>query len=158
LSDGGLEAVGISTMIYLVVNSLLEIPIAIYIDRTKSEKDDYYLMILGTVLGALPFMVFPVISHVWQLYLLEAVAGAASALAYPGWSSLFTRHIDKAKAAYEWSIYDVLIGIGMALTAAIGGYVAEKLGFGVLFASVGVLTIVGSIVLFAIHDRIRDVR
>ncbi len=152
---GSIEAVGIAAMIYLVTNSVLEIPVAIYVDRTKTQKDDYYTLVIGTLIGAIPFMLYPFVNAVWQIYVLQAVSGAAAALAYPGWSSLFTFYIDKKRAAFEWSLYDVLIGVGMAGAAVLGAFLAERFGFPLVFSIIGVLTALGAGILFALQKHIK---
>jgi len=154
IPGGSVAAVGIASMIYFVTKSIVEIPIGTYIDRSKSERDDLYSALIGTMLNAITYLFYPFIDSVWQLYVLQIISGAAAAIAYPGWYSIFTRHIDKSKEAFEWSLYDVLLGLGMAVTAALGALLLERFGFDVVFYLVGILTFVGSILLFVIRNRI----
>jgi len=152
--DGAIETVGIATMIYLVTRSILEVPVGIKIDRTKSEKDNLVAAVLGTAIMGLVYFFYPLISFPWQLYLLQAVYGAGTACAFPGWYSLFTRHVDQTKAAFEWSLFDVVIGIGMAITAALGAFLVERYGFDCIFIVVGILHLIGSLLLILIRNRI----
>ncbi len=108
--NGSIEAVGIASGIYLISKSIFEVPIGVFIDKTKSEKDDLYSAISGTLLTALCFFALTFINSVWQLYILQAIFGFAAAIAFPGWYSIFTRHVDKGKEAFEWSLYDCLFG------------------------------------------------
>lgn len=154
IPGGSVAAVGIASMIYFVTKSVVEIPIGTYIDRSKSEKDDLYSALIGTMLNAVTYMLYPLVGAIWQLYLLQIAAGAAAAIAYPGWYSIFTRHIDKSKEAFEWSLYDVLLGLGMAATAALGALMVDKFGFNVVFYMIGILTFSGAMLLFIIRKRI----
>lgn len=149
-----LETVGIATGLYLLVKSLAEVPVGIFIDKTKSENDDYYTMVFGTILSAAAYVLYVFIDAVWQLYALQIFLGLGAAIAYPGWYSIFTKHIDKRRAAFEWSIYDVLLGTGMALSAFVGAFFADYFGFDVLFIVIGIMTLAGAFLLFFIKDKI----
>lgn len=154
IPGGSLEVVGIATMIFLISKSLFEVPVGIFIDRSKSEKDDLYTAIFGTILSAVVFFLYPEVSSVWQLYVLQGLAGVAGACAYPGWYSMFTKHIDKSKEAFEWSLYDVLLGVGMAVTAALGAFMVESYGFNLVFYVIGFATLLGALLLLIIQGKI----
>lgn len=154
ISNGSIEVVGIASAIYLIVKSIFEIPVGVYIDRSKSEIDDLFVSILGTVLTAAAYFSYMFIDSVSQLYILQGLLGLGAAIAFPGWYSIFTHHIDKGKEAFEWSLYDVLLGVGMAAAAAVGGFLAEWYGFEILFLIVGLFTMMGAILLFLVKGRI----
>src|SRR3989344_4403871 len=51
--QGGNEAVaGLAAGIYLLTKSVLQIPIAHFIDRVRGERDDFWLMFIFTLLIA----------------------------------------------------------------------------------------------------------
>ncbi|MFW0861972.1 MAG: MFS transporter [Candidatus Komeilibacteria bacterium] len=154
INQSSIETVGLASAIYLISKSIFEIPVGAYIDRSKSEKDDLYTAISGTILASAVFFAFIFIGSVWELYILQIFMGLANALAFPGWYSIFTKHIDKEKAAFEWSLYDVLLGIGMAATAAIGGILAEQFGFNLVFIIIGTATFLGALSLLSIKNKI----
>ena len=154
IPGGSIEAVGIATMIYFIVKSITEVPVGLYIDRSKSERDDLYTAVFGTVLSASVYFLYPEITAVWHLYFLQGFAGLAAACAFPGWYSIFTRHVDKSKEAFEWSLYDVMLGIGMAITAALGAFMVDAFGFNIVFYIIGVATLLGAFFLLIIRNRI----
>ena len=154
ISGAGALEVGIATTVFMLVKSTLQIPISLYIDRSKSENDDYYTMVVGSVAAGFVFFFYPTISTSGQLYSIQALAAVAAALAYPGWMSIFTRHVDKDKTAYEWSLEELLTGLGMASTAALGGYAAEIYGFDIIFHLIGIFTIIGGLVLLFVKNKI----
>ncbi|HLD28075.1 MAG TPA: MFS transporter [Patescibacteria group bacterium] len=151
---GTIEVVGIATALYLLSKSIFEIPVGVFIDQKKGERDDLYTSIVGTILTALVYFAYIYVDQVWQLYSLQIILGIAAAVAFPGWYSIFTRHLDKNKKAFEWSMYDVITGLGMAGAAALGGFMADQFGFNILFTVVGILTLIGAILLLVIKKRI----
>lgn len=154
IAGGSLEVIGISASIYFIIRSIVEAPVGLWIDRTKSEKDDLYTALWGTLLTALVMFWYTFMTQVWELYLAQVVLGIGAAIAFPGWYSIFTRHIDKNKEALEWSLYDVLLGLGMAAAAALGGFMATVYGFDVLFNLAGVGTILGALLLLSLRNKI----
>jgi MFS family permease len=80
--------------------------------------------------------------------------GLAAAIAFPGWYSIFTKHVDKGKEGFEWSLYDVVLGLGMAGMAALGGFLADAYGFNVLFVLISGFTLMGALLLLVIKNRI----
>lgn len=152
---GSIEVVGVATALFLISKSLFEIPVGLLVDKTKSEFDDLWTAVLGTVLMAGVYTAYAFIETVAAIYTLQIFLGIASALAYPGWYALFTHHVDKGKEAFEWSLYDVLLGLGMAATAALGGFLAERFGFTLLFILVGAFTFMGALILAALKDKIK---
>lgn len=155
IPGAGVVEVGIATAIYLIVRSVFETPIGLYIDQSKSEKDDFITMVLGSILMGVAFFIFPHIETILGLYIIQALIGLAAAISYPGWMSIFTNHIDKGRVAFEWSLYDVITGLGMAGAAAVGGFLVEYFGFDLLFYVVGSLIIVGALLLIYIRKKIR---
>lgn len=150
---GAVEA-GIAATIFMLIKSTCQIPISIYIDKTKSERDDFYTMFWGSLLTGFIFFLYPLVHTASILYLVQAVFAIVAALSYPGWMSIFTHHLDKNKTAYEWSLYELLIGVGMASTATIGGFAVERYGFSILFYVAGTVTLLGSLCLLVIKKEI----
>jgi DHA1 family quinolone resistance protein-like MFS transporter len=154
IAGATIETVGIASALYFVCKSVFEVPVGIFIDKTKGEKDDLYTAICGTILFALIYVLYVFIDSVWQLYVLQMFLGISAALAFPGWYSIFTRHIDKEKEGFEWSLYDVFLGLGIAAASALGAFIADFFGFNVLFLVVSSITILGALLLLMIRNKI----
>ncbi len=151
IQGGTIETVGFAAAFYWVAAVLVRLPVARYVERTKSEKDDFYFMIFGSIIiSAIPFL-YILSTKIWHIYLIEAVYGVGYSLRIPGWYGMFTRHIDQGHEGYEWSFDSIVSGVGSAVTAALGGVLAYRLGFTTLFIFIGTLSIVGSAVLIFLY-------
>ncbi len=149
-----IEVVGIAAAIYLITKSIFEIPVGAYIDKAKDERYDLYTAFIGTVLTAVVYFLYIYIDSVFHIYVLQALMGVGAALAFPGWYSIFTKHVDNGKEAFEWSLYDVLLGMGMAFTAALGGFLVQKFGFDTLFVLIGLFTLAGAFCLLLLKGDV----
>jgi len=152
-----LELIGLAMAVYLIIKSFLQIPIAKYIDKTKGEIDDTVIMAAGSlIISLVPFLYINARTAV-DVLLIQAVHGFGAALITPGWCAIFSRHIDRHMEAEEWSIYNSMTSLGAALAGALGGFLAERFGFQMLFLAVGTICIAGTAFLYFVYQDIRRV-
>jgi len=155
VTGGNIELVGLATAVYLVLKSFLQIPVARFIDKHRGEIDDLIIMAFGTlIISTIPFLFYHTRSAI-QLLLIQALHGVGAAMITPGWSAIFTRHIDPHREAQEWSLYNSMVNLGAALAGALGGFLAEKFGFQTLFLVVGAVCIAGTSLLYFVYQDIR---
>ncbi|HEX9804367.1 MAG TPA: MFS transporter [Candidatus Dojkabacteria bacterium] len=146
---------GIATTIYFITKSVLQIPVARYIDKRKGEHDDYWIMIIGSILISAAAFMYIFATQIWQVYAIQAIYGIGSALSYPTWLAIFTRHIDKNHEGFEWSMYYTTIDLGSAFAAGLGGLIAVRFGYQQLFLAVGVLSVIGTVFLTGIRGYLK---
>ena len=157
IPGGNLELIGLSTAVFLVLKSFLQIPVAKLIDRRRGEIDDMLIMAAGSLIISLVPFLFLKIRTPLELLLVQALHGIGGALITPGWCAIFTRHIDIHQEAEEWSIYNSTTNLGAALAGALGGFLAEKFGFQLLYLIIGTVCIAGTSLLYFIYQDLRMV-
>ncbi len=153
LEGGSVVTAGLSTTIFLVVKSVVQMPLSRYfIDKEKHKTRS---LLLGTLLIiSVPFIYF-FAKSVYAIFAAQAVYGLGAAMAYPAWFTLFTNYIDKKHKGFEYTLWSTGVGVGTALAAFVGAKVAEILGFKVLFFIVGFIAFLGFLLLIAL-DRIES--
>jgi|SRR3989344_1910717 len=151
IQGGTIETVGFASAIYWLAAVLTRLPIAQRIDKTKTEKDDFYFMIFGSVLVSITPFLYIISAEIWHIYAIQIIYGLGYSLRLPGWFGMFTRHIDKNHEGYEWSFGSLISGAGSGITAALGGIMAAKFGFDALFILIGALSIVGTLTLIFLY-------
>jgi len=144
------EVAGFAMAIYWGVKSLIQIPIGNYLDKNHGERDDIIFVILGNTITAFSIFAYIFSSLPWHIYLIQVFYSIGMAMNIPGWTAIFTRHIDKGKEAFEWAARSTAIGLGAGISGAIGGLFVSKFGFNLLFIVVGMFVLLSSSVLFAI--------
>jgi MFS family permease len=153
---GGTVAVaGMAAGIFLFTKSLLQIPIAHFIDRVRGEKDDFWLLFTFSLLMALMPILYLYISTPLQLYAVQFVYGLVTAFTFPSFMSIFTHHIDTGKEGTEWGVYFTLTDLTSALLAALGGYIAATHGFTTLISIVVILSLLGALLLYPIRPYLK---
>jgi len=151
LSGGSIVAAGLATTVFLVVKSVVQLPLSKYF--VDKEKHKTRSLLLGTLLIiAVPF-IYIFAKDVKLIFMAQAIYGFGAALAYPAWFSLFTSYIDKKHKGFEYTLWSTGVGIGAALAAFFGAKIAEVLGFKTLFFVVGIIAFLGFLLLIVL-DRV----
>ena len=90
----------------------------------------------------------------WHIYFFQVIHAVGMAMALPSWLAIFTRHIDKGKEAFEWSMETTSIGAGAGIAGGLGGIVASIFGFKILFIFVSALTFFSAILLLLVRNNV----
>ena len=151
---GTLITVGIAAAIYWTLKSVLQIPIAKYLDRIPGEKDDLVALVGGLLLAGISAMAFSLVRTAGELYFVQAVHAIAFAFYSAAWPAIFSRHLDKDRFAFDWSLDSVTVGLAAGTTGLLGGILAETQGYTAVFLSAGVLSFIAAFVLIVAPDLI----
>lgn len=152
---GGPEVAGFATAAYWATKSLLQLPIAKFLDQTDGERDDFYALLFGQLVASSTFFLYLYASLPWHIYAIEALLGTAMAFVVPAWYGIFTRHIDKDRTSFEWSLESVFsVGVATAAAGAFGGMIAENYGFNALFIGAGTLAILGTLLQIFLYPHL----
>ena len=157
LKDGNIEVAGFAIAIYWIVKSIFEIPVAKFLDKRKGERDDLVFLVVGYFIVGLIHFAYTQATLSWHIYILESLYAIAMAIAMPGWSAIFTRHIDKGKEGFDWSVEHVVYSIGTGIAGALSGIIVMKylnmIYLIFLFIIAGIVAIIGALIpLFIYKD------
>ena len=148
------EVAGFAALSYWIAKSLIEIPIGRFLDKHPGEKDDFWFMVLGLFVVAIVPVGYLFSTIPWHIYFFQVVHAVGMAVALPSWLAIFTRHIDKGKEAFEWSMETTSIGAGAGIAGGLGGLIASFFGFQILFIFVSGLTILAAILLLLVRNNV----
>jgi MFS family permease len=132
ITGGNINIAASAFSIYLISRVIFELVSSKYFSKSTDNKK-LKVTILGIVLISVGYLGFAFSKTVLPVFLFYIFAGAGIGIASPLKNSLFATHLDKNKEPVEWSVYDAIIFVGMALSTALGGFIASIYGFTVLF-------------------------
>ncbi len=148
------EVAGFSALFYWLSKSFIEIPIGRFLDKKEGEKDDFWFMTIGLFVVGLAPLGYLFSTQPWHIYLFQIIHAVGMAMALPSWLAIFTRHIDKGKEAFEWSMETTSIGAGAGIAGGLGGIIASVFGFKILFIFVSGLTIFAAFLLLFVKNNV----
>lgn len=155
IPGGNTEIAASSFSAYLIVRVIFELISGRYLSKS-TEARKFTISILGIILISLGYVGFAVTKNVASVFLFYGVIGMGLGIASPAKNSLFSMHLDKNKEVTEWSIYDGFVFMGMAMSAAIGGFVANRYGFSFLFYLIATTNLL-SIIPYILYAKRREV-
>ena len=154
-----LKTVGFALGFYAIAKSVLQIPLARFLDKRKGERDDFYALMAGASVAVIYPFALLAISKAWHLYFLEAFVGFGDAALMSAYYSLFARHVDKGAEGFEWSLFSVGgLTISSAIGGAIGGVLGDLFGFRLLFLTSGIINFFVMFILFYIYPLLDGTR
>ena len=155
VGNGSAKVVGFSVACFWIVKSLVQLPIARFLDKTDGEHDDFWAMFLGYFFSSFIPVAYLLAREPWHLYLIQSIYGFIMAWAVPGWYAIFTRHVDKWRISFEWSLESVFsVGLAAATAAALGGYIADTFGFEILFIGASIVSLLASLMLLILRKHL----
>lgn len=140
--------VGLVAALYWLVKSILQIPVAQYLDKTDGEKDDFYVLVTALFLAAFASFSFATVSTLWHLFFTQFIYAIAMGLYIPSWNAIFSRHLDEKKVSFDWSLDSTIVGLTSFFTAIVSGFLANWLGFSFVFLTVGAFTMLSALLIF----------
>lgn len=151
IAGGSALVVGFAVAAYWVTKSVFQLPIARFLDKTDGERDDFWAMFLGYFFAGFVPILYIFVKTPGELYAVQAFYGFLMAWAVPSWYGIFTRHVDKWRISFEWSLESVFaVGIANAGAAALGGYLIQRFGFNVIFLAAGMISITISLLMLTV--------
>ena len=155
IRNGTVAVVGFSITIYWAVKSILQLFVARYIDRNHGEIDDFYFLIVGGFLNSVFISLYFFAAEIWHIYLLQFLIAIGDALLVPPFYAIFTRHIDKGREGFEWSLYSSFsLGAGSAIGGIFGGVLGPIIGFRNIFPLIGILVFIATIMMLFLRPYI----
>ncbi len=148
LIGGGELAAGLASMIFLLVSGMGELAFGRIVDNVGHHK--LYLFVGTAIIAVTPFL-YIFITTAAELYIVEMISAIGVAISYPLWYVYFSHSMEEQKEGYTWSVYGFFTRISAAITALVGGYIAQFFGFDEAFMVVGGLGVIGALLLLVIE-------
>ncbi|MCL5017047.1 MAG: MFS transporter [Patescibacteria group bacterium] len=148
IAGATLTTVGITTAIYWLTRSIIQLPIANFLDRTEGEKDDFYALVGALILAGIAAFGYIAISNVPELYFFQIVQAVAFGIYTPAWSGIFSRHLDEKRKSFDYSLDSTAIGISSGVAGLLGGAIAQHFGFNIIFLSAGLFSLLAAFIVF----------
>ena len=142
--NGNIEIAATAYSVHLLVRVVAEIVSGRYFS-SASETKKFFIIILGMIIMSISYFGFIFVSSITTLYFFYSILGLGIGLISPVKNSLFSTHLDKNKEAVEWGLLDAVTLSFIALSSALGGFIAQKYGFQTLFFLAAIVNVIGAL-------------
>lgn len=146
--EGDIETyIGIGVGVYMFTRAVGQLILGYVADRMQGEQDEIITLTVATVLMALPFFLYPVITTPLQFVVLQFIFGLGGAADLVAWRKVFALHVDQRHAGVDYGVYGSFFSLSSAVFGVIAGLIANinDTWFGVVMAATGVVMLSGLI-------------
>ncbi|MEK7503714.1 MAG: MFS transporter [Patescibacteria group bacterium] len=154
IQGGNLKMVGLVAASYWITKSVAQPFIAHQLDKNHGEIDDFKFLVVGMYIANLIPLGYVFATLPWHIFALEFIRGLSMACVIPTWSGIFTRHIDKGREAFSWSLESTGIGFAAGIAGAFGALLASIFGFPIVFILVSFFGLLSSSALLLMRPAI----
>ncbi len=154
IANSTLVHIGIGAAVYWIVKSLVQLPLGRFLDKKEDEKLSLYVLLSGLLMTSFAAFAFMFMTEIWHLYFVQLIHGLGMAFYIVSWYGIFSHHLDKNKATFEWAMNSSSLGFASGIMALVGGYVASSFGFQYIFIAAGSLSALAAVVIFLVPDLI----
>ena len=127
---GDLLTAGSAYAAFAIAAGVLILIIGRWEDRVKHQEK---LVMLGYALSCLGFVGLLFVREPIHLFIVQVMFGIGEAVLAPAYDGLYSKNLDRGKAASEWGFWEGTERIVMAVAAFVGGFLASVYGFRFLF-------------------------
>lgn len=110
--------------------------------ENKIKHKEWLILISYTLISA-GCLGYYFVYNQFSLLVVQVVLGLATALLAPAYDALYSHYVIKKEEASDWGLWESMGYIVGAFAAIIGGYVANMLGFKILFLAMFVVSLLG---------------
>ncbi len=150
IQDADIFSVGLSVGVYLIIKSIVQLPVAVLLDKKQNEKTSFYVLVSSLMLAGFSAVAYCAVDTVTGLYIVSALQGFSFGLYTPSWSVMFSKHLDSGHCSLDWSLDSATIGIASGAAAIFGGFIASAFGFTSIFIVASLLSFVGAFALLTV--------
>jgi len=145
---GSIENFGVAVGLLVLSTALVSLIAGKYSDKFGRKP----FLIIGGYASAIIVFLYTIISSIWQLYLLQIFSGLIIALFETSESAFLGDITEKQKRGAEIGKYGAFIGIAEAFAIFIGGFLAGRFGFKIIFYIVSVIFIISTTIMFKLRE------
>jgi len=145
---GSIENFGIAAGLVVLSGSLVSLIVGKYSDKFGRKP----FLIIGGYASAIVVFLYTIIGSLWQLYLLQVFNGLVVSLFATSESSFLGDITEKRKRGIEIGRYDAFVGVTEALAIFIGGFLAGRFGFEIVFYIVSIIFIISTTIMLKLRE------
>ncbi len=146
---GSVESFGIAVGLVVLSTALVSLIAGKYSDRFGRKP----FLIIGGYTSAVVVFLYTVISSIWQLYLLQIFSGLIIALFETSELSFLGDISTEEERGSEMGTYCALVGVAEAFAIFIGGFLADRFGFEIIFYMVAIIFIISATIMFKLKEN-----
>jgi len=142
---GSLLDASLTAGVFALVAAITTLIAGKYADKIKQNE---LIIVFGYLVMGLGFLLYTIVNSIWFLFFVQVLIGFAEAIYSPAFDALYSKHLSIRKAGREWGAWEAMSYFTYACGAAIGGLIATRFGFNVIFIIMAILSFSSAIYVY----------
>ncbi len=114
-------------------------------DRIKQSE---LIIVFGYIIISLGFLLYIFVKDMFGLLIAQAIIGFGEAIYSPPFDALYSKHLILNKAGTQWGAWESMNYFTIALGALLGGFIANKFGFPILFGIMSTISFISALYIY----------
>jgi MFS family permease len=114
-------------------------------DKIKHKEN---IIFFGYVFMGIGFYLYSFVSGIYFLFMVQLLIGFSEAFYAPSFDALYSKHLAKTKRGRVWGAWESMNYFSIAIGAVLGGFIASRYGFDILFYGMALLSICSGLIVF----------
>jgi predicted MFS family arabinose efflux permease len=148
---GTLLDAGLTIGIFSLVAGTTTLISGKYVDKIKENE---LIIVFGYVLTGVGFLLYILVSSIWDLFLVEMLIGFAEAIYWPAYDTLYSKHLTSNRAGREWGTWESMRYFTVAASSIIGGLIVTNSGFNTVFVIMATLCFSSAIYIYFLPRKL----
>lgn len=140
--DNKIITVSISWAVYMFSSTVFMFLVSKYGDKIKEKE---YLLAGGFLIRGFAWLGYLFVTSIEGLIIIQIILGLGEALGTPSWGAIFAKHLDNKKEIMDYSNWNIINNLMIAISTLVGGVVVTVFGFRPLFVFMGLLAFISFI-------------
>ena len=128
--NGTLLETGLAVGIYAILRGLFYLKFADIKPQAISHKT---MMCMGYAIMGLVYLLYPMVTDVYQVFILQAILSFGESIITPSWSAVIALSLPEGEERKTYSDFYGYRSLFEGVAAIIGGLIAMKVGFTAIF-------------------------
>jgi DHA1 family multidrug resistance protein-like MFS transporter len=146
---GSIENFGIAAGLLVLSGALFSLFAGKFSDKIGRKP----FLVIGAFASAIIVFLYTIINSTWQLYLLQIFSGIITAGFETAEGAYLGDLTDHNKRGEEVGRYDAIIGIFEAGAIFIGGFLAGRFGFKLVFYIVSFISLISAFIMLKLREK-----
>jgi len=156
ITGGTATQVGIIYAIYRISRAFFALPFGRFFDKNKGYLDEMWALVLSGLIVGSTYVALFFATQLWQVYLAMIIIGIGHALNIGSWTVLFYSSMTKNQRGEVVGVYQTIMQVVYALSAALAGFAGDVYGFEWIILTAGIATILSGMAPITIRSILKQ--
>lgn len=117
-------------------------------------KENELMVFAGYIIMAIGFFLYLFADSIAFLFVIQGIIGFGEAIYVPSFDAIYSKHLTKKREGGQWGVWEAIRHFSVFVGAVVGGFIAFKFGFNVLFITMGAISLISGFYILFLNRKV----